>query len=75
MAHKGIEDIWENVIKKGKTLVEDATHMNMLVHHEGVGAHVGDLHDKMQDAMNPSEVVEEENSAGNGSEDVKQKMC
>ncbi len=49
--------------------------MDMLVHHEGVGPHVGELHEKMQDAMNPSKAVEEKNSAGNGSEDVKQKMC
>lgn len=60
MAHERVSDVGEDVVKNGKAAIQDTSHMDVLVHHEGVSTHVADLHDGVQDAMDPRESPKEE---------------
>lgn len=64
VAHKWIRDVWEERVEEPEWLGEDAAHVDMLVHHEGVGAHVVGLHDPVEDTMEPGEMVVQIDRAG-----------
>lgn len=59
VAHQGVQQVGEGEVEPGVRLVQDAAAVDVLVHHERVGAGVGDLHDGMHDAVDPGEMVEE----------------
>lgn len=59
VAHEGVQQVGEGEVEPGVGLVEDAAAVDVLVHHQRVGAGVGDLHDGVHDAVDPGEVVEE----------------
>lgn len=44
VSHQRVKDVWEDSIDKGVFLVQDTSHVNVLVHEQGVGAHVVELH-------------------------------
>jgi hypothetical protein len=57
--HQRIRDIWEKSIKNDIPPTKDASHMYVLMHHQGVGTHVADLHEEVEDAMHPRELPAE----------------
>lgn len=75
--HERVRKVREQIVKQtdGKLLGEDTAHVDVLVAHERIGAHVPRLHDPVQEAMDPGEVVEEIHSAGNGRCEVENQMC
>lgn len=74
MAHERVCDVWEDGVDELESLLENAAHMNLLVHHKRVGAHVAQLHYKMQYSVDPGEIPEEKNGAGNGGGKVEQQV-
>lgn len=62
VSHERVEQVGERVVKEAEALVQDTAHMNVLVHHQRVGAHVGQLHQRVQDSVNPSKGAKEEES-------------
>ena len=61
MSHKWIRDIRKQSIYERILLVQDAAHVDMLVHHQGVCAHGPALHSHMENSMPPVEIVEQVN--------------
>ena len=74
MTMEGISDVGEDVVEDGEAAVEDAAHVDVLVHHEGVGAHVAALHDGVEDAMDPGEAPEQEQCTWDRRGKVEQQM-
>lgn len=70
VAHQRIGDVGEDRVEEPEGLAEDPAHVDVLVHHEGVGADKVRLHDPVEDAMEPSEVVVEVESARDESREV-----
>lgn len=63
VSHERIEDIGEQRVEDDELLAEDASHVDVLVHHEGIRAHITDLHKAVDKSVNPPEPVKEEGSA------------
>lgn len=59
VAHQWVENVGEDGVDEAVFLVEDAAHMDVLVHEEGVWAHVVELDGGVEDAVPPVEVVEQ----------------
>lgn len=59
VAHERVEDVGEDGVDQGVFFVQNAPHVDVLVHEERVGAHVVELHCGVEDAVPPAEVVEE----------------
>ena len=57
VAHQGIRDVGKDRVEEPEGLAEDTAHVDVLVHHQGVGANEVRLHDPVEDAMEPGEVV------------------
>ena len=74
VAHERVHDVWEGLIDQGVGLVEDAAHVDVLVHHERVGAHVVQLHERVERAVPPLEVVEEVDCRGYARREVEEQM-
>lgn len=74
MAHEGVQDVGEGGIEEFELLVQNTAHVDVLVHHERVGAHVVELHGGVQRAVPPVEVVEEVYGRGNASEEVEEQV-
>lgn len=74
MAHERIEHVGEGVVEPGHVLGQDTSHVDVLVHHEGVGADIAELQDQVQDAVKPCEGVEEVEDAGDGGGEVEEEM-
>lgn len=75
MAHERIEDVREQGIEEGKALGQDTVHMDVLVHHQGVGSREVGLHEPVQDGVDPGEAVAVEiHGAGDGGAAVQEEM-
>jgi hypothetical protein len=51
VAHERVEEVRETCIEDRESFREDPTTVNVLVHHEGVAAHIGELHDDVGDGV------------------------
>lgn len=60
VAHERVQQVGEGGVEPGVALVQHAPAVDVLVHHERVGARVRDLHDDVQDAVEPGEVAEQQ---------------
>lgn len=56
------------------TLIQDAAHVDVLMHHQGISAHIVGLHDPVQHAMDPVEVTEEIDGTRHRGGKVQQEM-
>lgn len=70
--HQWIRDVGEEGVKDDKTTVENPTHVYMLVHHQGVCAHVVELHCEMKQAVDPRESPEEKHGTWDRRNEVEQ---
>lgn len=74
VSHERIQDVREELVEEGKSRVEDASHVDVLMHHERVRTDVRRLHDAVQDGVDPGEVIEEERGAGHRRGEVEQEV-
>lgn len=63
VSHERIKDIREQRVEDDELLAEDASHVNVLMHHEGIRAHITDLHEAVDEGVNPPELVKEQRGA------------
>lgn len=75
VAHQGVGDVGEAQVEPRVLFFEDTSPVDVLVHHERVGARVGDLHDQMEDTVEPGEVREQEQGGGDRGGEVEDEMC
>lgn len=77
VAHQRVDDVGEESIddSEARRLGEDAPHVNVLVHHKAVGAHIIELHSEVENSMNIGEVVEEKASTRHQGSEVENQMC
>lgn len=75
MAHKRIKDVREKRIKPGQLFGQDATHMDMLMHHQRISTDIIRLHEPVQDTMDPTEMAPVQvHCAGDGSAEIKNQV-
>lgn len=53
MTHQRIRDVGKIQVKQPELFVQNTSHMNVLMHHQSVGTHVQELHDKVNDTVQP----------------------
>lgn len=58
MAHQWVGNVWEEIVEPGEVLLEDSAHMDVLMHHQGIGTHVEPLPHRMQQPVPPVEIIE-----------------
>lgn len=76
VAHQRIGEVGEQLVEpgQGRGALQDAAHVDVLVHHQRVGADVVRLHDPMQDSVDPAKMPEQHDGAGHGGGEVQQQM-
>lgn len=74
VSHERIKDVGEQCVEDDELFAEDTSHVNVLMHHEGVCAHITDLHKAMNKSVNPPEPVKEEGGAWDGRGEVQQQV-
>lgn len=74
VAHERVGDVGEQLVKPAEAFLQDPAHVDMLVHHEGVRAHVVGLHDPVQDTVRPVEVSEQEDCTGDRGCEIQQQV-
>ena len=75
MAHQRVRDVREQHVEQPVLAVQNAAHVDVLVHHQRVRAHVPPLHQQVQHAVQPAEAVEEQHRARHGGAEVQQQVC
>lgn len=63
VSHERVEDVGEQRVKEDELFAKNASHVNVLMHHEGIRAHIADLHKAVNKSVNPPEPVKEKRSA------------
>lgn len=74
VAHERVQDVGEVEVEPGVALLEHAVSVDVLVHHERIGPRVRDLHDQVQDTVEPGEVVEEQQGRGDRGGEVQDEV-
>lgn len=74
VAHEGVGNVGEDGIEKGEAFVQDPAHMDVLVHHQRVGADVADLHDEVQHRVDPGESPEQDDGTGHGRREIQHEV-
>lgn len=74
VAHERVEEVRKAQIEPRVVFLENAASVNVLVHHERVRARIRHLHHKMQDAMEPGEMVKEPKGRGHRSGEVEDEV-
>ena len=74
VAHERIEDVGEGAVEPGEARRQDAAHVDVLVHHERVGAHVVELHGEVEEGVRVGEAVEEVEGGGNRGAEVEEEV-
>lgn len=57
VAHQRIKDVGEDSVDQRILLVQNASHVDVLVHEQGVGSHIVELYSGVEDTVPPVEVV------------------
>src|SRR5699024_1663530 len=68
--HQRVEQVREQLVEEAVWLGQDAPLVDVLVHHERVGAEVVELHGDVEDAVDVGEAVVEEDGARHRSRKV-----
>lgn len=74
VAHQRVCDVWEEVIEPCEVLPQDAAHVYVLVHHQGIGTHIEPLPHSMQQPVPPVEIIEQVYRRGYRGREVQQQM-
>ncbi|TKW51113.1 hypothetical protein CTA1_12224 [Colletotrichum tanaceti] len=78
VAHEGVGDVGEGGVEGPQEAAglpgEDAAHVDVLVHHEGVGADVVELHGHVQRAVDVAETAEQQQGARHGGGQVEEQV-
>lgn len=70
MAHERVRDVGEERVEGPEGSGQNTAHVDVLVHHQRVAADIVGLHDPVQEAMEPGEVVVQVDGAGDDSGEV-----
>ena len=76
MSHERVGEVGEYAVEQGVwiSLREDAALVDVLVHHQRVGPGVRELHRSVKDAVDPAEVIEEQDGAWCGCREIEDEM-
>lgn len=75
VAHQGVGEVGESQVEPGVVLLENASPVNVLMHHERVGPRVRDLHDQVEHTVEPGEMGEQEQGGWDRGGEVEDQMC